>query len=51
MLFPIQYEQSNQFSDYRFDIDARNGFDDWSKLELLNYNDVEAMNYECTYSV
>lgn len=46
MTFPMQYEQTNQFSDYRFEIDARNGFDDWTKLELLNYNDVEAMNYE-----
>ncbi len=37
LLFPIQYDQTNQFSNHKFEIDARNGFDDMTQLENLKY--------------
>jgi len=30
---PVQYSSSNNFSTFRFDINPRTGFDDWSSIE------------------
>jgi len=45
MLLPIQYEGSNSVTNYKFDLNARTGFDDWAPIDPINYCDYEVMGY------
>lgn len=46
MLFPIQYESSNTYANFKFEVNPRTGFDDWVAIEPINYCDSETMAYK-----
>lgn len=33
--FPIQYESSNTYNNFKFDVNPRTGFDDWAPIEPI----------------
>ncbi|KRX00149.1 hypothetical protein PPERSA_10648 [Pseudocohnilembus persalinus] len=44
-LLPVQYESSNNFSNFKFEVNPRTGFDDWTAIEPIDYCDYEIMDY------
>ena len=50
MLFPIQYESSNTFANFKFEVNPRTGFDDWVAIEPISYCDSETMAYKSHFT-
>ena len=51
MLFPIQYDSSNTFNNFKFDINPSLSFDDVTSIEPINYCDAEIMGYKSKIKV
>ena len=49
LLYPIQYESSNTFTSFKFDVNPRTGFDDWVAIEPINNCDSEIMSYKSNF--
>lgn len=47
--FPIQYESTNTYQNFRFEANPRTGFDDWVAIDLLNHCDSEKMLYKSIF--
>ena len=42
-LMPTQYESSNNYSNFKYDVNPRTGFDDWTNIEPIAQCDSEIM--------